>query len=567
MSAVEVKRWSYANRKYLFAGCCLLLMALFAAHSLAVGYSSDDGFIAFQYVKNLVQGNGLVYNVGERVEGYNNFLWLILLAGIARVFPSIKLLYISDALGIAFGCVTILLVCRFSRTVRNEDGPFVYLAGALLAVHSGMAAWATGGLETTLYAMLVFASAYAYLRFLRTGKDSVAVPVLFVLATLTRPDALLLFGVTLAHFTLFQLRTDRKLWLRTVLIWLIVFAALFAPYYLWRFAYYGYPLPNTFYAKLGGGNLKYFRGLAYITEYLKIYGVFVFIPALMLLFRRKRTVWIDYFALLIAAYFCYLIYVGGDGLAFFRFVVYISPLIYVLVQEGFANLYYGAKRLHTLNAVSRTAIALSIIAAFTFTMRQTVFPILFQSREQWYDPQSQLYFPGGNSHSYLWFDNYFVDRLAIAAEWIENNARPGALVAATPAGSIAYNMKNHKVIDMLGLNDEHIAHTKNDRIGAGRAGHEKGDGKYVLQRSPDYILMGNVAVFPFPLDEKTMREKLRLKSEHELWADPEFHQKYELRCVRLADQGLFQYFSFFQKKELGQPTQAINSRENTGNSR
>ena len=70
----------------------------------------------------------------------------------------------------------------------------------------------------------------------------------------------------------------------------------------------------------------------------------------------------------------------------------------------------------------------------------------------------------------------------------------------------------------------------------------------MLSRSPDYILMGNVAVLPYPLDEPLMARKLVLKSEHELWDNPEFHRRYELVSVRLADTGVFQYFSFFRKK-------------------
>jgi hypothetical protein len=103
---------------------------------------------------------------------------------------------------------------------------------------------------------------------------------------------------------------------------------------------------------------------------------------------------------------------------------------------------------------------------------------------------------------------------------------------------------------MLGLNDQHIAHVEVAKMGRGRAGHEKGDGNYVLSRAPDYILLGNVAVLPFPLDEKSMAKKLILKSEHELWANPEFHKNYELHCVRLGGGGAFQYFTFFQKKNL-----------------
>ena len=149
------------------------------------------------------------------------------------------------------------------------------------------------------------------------------------------------------------------------------------------------------------------------------------------------------------------------------------------------------------------------------------FPI-HPSQYQWYEPQSQLAFPGvGSDHHYAWFDNYFVDRLAIAAKWLDTHALPQAVVASTPAGSIAYHM-NLRVIDMLGLNDAHIGHTSTADLGKGRAGHEKGDGKYVLSRSPDYILMGNVAVLPYPVDKERMAKKLVRKSEHELWAEPRF---------------------------------------------
>jgi hypothetical protein len=190
-----------------------------------------------------------------------------------------------------------------------------------------------------------------------------------------------------------------------------------------------------------------------------------------------------------------------------------------------------------------------MVVSLAYTMRQTVFPLVFPKNQQWYEPHSELHFPGEASHPYVWFDNYFVDRLAVAAKWLEANAPEGAVVASTPAGSIAYHM-NHRVIDMLGLNDIHIAHTVNPRMGKGRAGHEKGDGKYVLSRSPEFILMGNVAVLSYPIDETTMADKLRLKSEKEIWNDAEFHKNYELECVRLADAGPFQYFTFYKRKGI-----------------
>jgi len=563
MKIEEIKGWATSHDKLLFSVGCVLLISIFVLHSLSVNYSSDDGYIAFQYVKNLLNGSGLVYNPGERVEGYNNFLWIMLLAGVQRLLPTVKLLHIADVLGITFGALAILMVCRFSRMVHQRVTVLSLLAGAFLALHSGLAAWATGGLETTLYAFLLFSASYSYVSYIRSGKNGFAVPVLFALAVLTRPDAVLLFGVTLIHASILHLK-DGKPSKAVIIKWVLIFLGIFLPYYLWRYAYYGYPLPNTFYVKLGGSSkTKYLRGVIYLLDYLKSYGTFVFIPVLVLLIRRRRQMWVDYFAALVGVYLLYLVYAGGDGLAFFRFVAYIAPLLYILVQEGFGDLYERANRIRFMPLAAKAALTLGLLLSLSVTMRQTVFPMVFETRMRWYEPHSQLSFPGTGDNHYLWFDNYFVDRQAIAAQWLEANAPAGALVASTPAGSIAYHLKDHNVIDMLGLNDVHIAHTKAD-LGKGRAGHEKGDGKYVLSRAPDYILMGNVAVLPFPLDDHSIEDKLILKSEHELWADPEFHKQYELKCVKLADTGVFQYFTFFQKRDLAAATASNLSNNNTG---
>jgi hypothetical protein len=144
-------------------------------------------------------------------------------------------------------------------------------------------------------------------------------------------------------------------------------------------------LPNTFYAKLGGsGSAKYFRGIRYLKDYFWGYGFFVFIAPLILLLRTPREVWIDYFALLTGGYLIYLVSVGGDGLAFFRFVTYIAPLLYVLVQEGIADLYRRAQQIRFFSFALKTALVLGVFVSLGFTMRQTVGPILFSSRVSWY---------------------------------------------------------------------------------------------------------------------------------------------------------------------------------------
>lgn len=45
-------------------------------------FLTDDAFISFRYARNLVEGHGLVYDLGEYVEGYSNFLWVLELAAL-----------------------------------------------------------------------------------------------------------------------------------------------------------------------------------------------------------------------------------------------------------------------------------------------------------------------------------------------------------------------------------------------------------------------------------------------------------------------------------------------------
>ncbi len=536
----------------------LVLPAAYVAHCLAVQYVSDDGYIAFQYVRNLLRGAGLVYNAGERVEGYNNFLWLMLLAGGQFLLPKIDLLRIAQGLGVLFGIATIVLALRFSERIHGNLWPFGLLGAAFLAAHPGLAAWATAGLETTVIAFLLLAGAVSYVTFLETGRNLWLPPVIFALAALTRPDGMVAFAVTSVH-ALFTLRKRTgKLVNREFVVWTALFAVIYIPYYIWRFNYYGYPLPNTAYAKVGVGIVQHLRGVAYLARYLAKYGGFVFLPAALLLLRKPRVVWRDYFAMLVAGQGLFIVYVGGDGLAFYRFVVYIAPVAYLLAQEGFADLDERVAREFAARPQRVVVVFSVLVSAISLgsTMNQSVGALVFPGWYRWYEPQSELSFPGrGSDHRYRWFDNYFVERLARAGAWLEANTPRSAVVASTPAGSIAYHM-DRKVIDMLGLNDLHIARSKGavgGIMGRGRAGHEKGDGKYVLSRSPDYILMGNVAVLPFPVDDATMARKLVLKSEHEIWADPEFHRKYERVCVPLSDRGLFRYFTLYKKKGASLP--------------
>src|SRR5450759_5187052 len=90
---------------------------LFAC-SLSVWYCTwDDSYIAFRYAQNLAKGLGLVYNAGQKVEGYTGFLWIFLLAGGTRITSNPILM--SKVLGLLFHLLTLLgcyFICRLLAT-------------------------------------------------------------------------------------------------------------------------------------------------------------------------------------------------------------------------------------------------------------------------------------------------------------------------------------------------------------------------------------------------------------------------------------------------------------------
>ena len=117
------------------------------------------------------------------------------------------------------------------------------------------------------------------------------------------------------------------------MLWLAPAAMIYLPYFLWRYTYYGWLFPNTFYAKTGGGVGQVIRGLAYARDFLLrpggIIGLLAVVPVLL---KRNRRTLVPFLTCFIWA--LYVVGVGGDGLAMYRFAVPVLPIWYMLSAEG-----------------------------------------------------------------------------------------------------------------------------------------------------------------------------------------------------------------------------------------
>jgi hypothetical protein len=256
----------------LFYAAVALILVAGIWHSARLATVNDDAFISFRYAQQLVNGNGLVYNPGERVEGYTNFLWTMLIAG-GMSFGADPV-DLSIALGIAFFAGTLLVASLLSRRL-NPAGigafPFIPLAALALVLHRDVNVYATSGLETSMQAFLL-TSLFATLVLRDDPRGFLHAGLILTAALLTRPDAAVAV-VAVAAFILLE----RKDVVRRFAWFALPLGLLFVPYWIVRWQYFGFFYPNAFYAKSIG--LPYYgQGWTYAWLYFSAYYSVVIVP-------------------------------------------------------------------------------------------------------------------------------------------------------------------------------------------------------------------------------------------------------------------------------------------------
>jgi arabinofuranosyltransferase len=442
------------GRAYAAVLMACLIVLLFL-HARSYNYVVDDAYISYRYARNLTEGNGLVFNPGERVEGYTNFLWVIFTA--VGMETGLDPVLLSKALGFIFAALTLVILYLYAGRVFGLRGPLRLLPGLLTAVSPAFAVWTLAGLETAFFAFLVTLAVLAHLDAVRRGRTPLGSSVALLLAALTRPEGLLVAAV------LFIDLLRRRPGAAGAGLWLLPLAAGYVPYFIWRYAYYGFLLPNTFYAKTGGGLDHVGRGLLYVRDFFVSPGGWVYLFALvpLLLGRDRRAA-----ALAVcAAWTGYVILVGGDGLAMYRFMVPIIPLLFLLAAGGAGEI------TARLSARWGTRAGAAVLACIIVAGAVSTFYPSISSPERDFVMEDRLRVQGN------WVP---------IGKWLRGYARPGESLAVTAAGALPYYSGLYTT-DMLGINDVHIAHRRMPEGGGRIAGHEKYDMDYVLGRRPTYI--------------------------------------------------------------------------------
>ncbi len=446
----------------------------------------DDAYISLRYARNLVRGQGLVFNPGERVEGYTNFLWtLILAAGLGAGFDGAHFAILACLI---LFVLELPLVARVSRRLTPESGgSFIPLASILLGGSYTFATYGTSGMETMLSAVLTT------LMIERALAGSIGLAGLAgILAVMNHPDGALLYlglGVALA----LDADSRRSLWRYG-----LPFTLLYVPYFVWRWQYYGDLLPNTYYAK--SGDLSYWRqGIVYLWASGLACGLWALLPlALHAVWRRPRHLLTRFAIFGVIPYVVYVAKIGGDFMLA-RLLVPVLPVFAVLAERGYRDILTEGKQLPRWISVGLLACA--VVPTHLIGWRSV----------KWYLSDERTFF----AVTQFWPEvtHLRMERVLAYRDIEAHGARP--LVGDFMVGLAGYD-SDLPMVDELGLTDRTVAHQPLAR--RGRPGHEKiASVAYLRSRG---VRLSYEPLFPDPYADMTVAHVRRQPFYLATW-DPE----------------------------------------------
>lgn len=310
--------WGSLNRATL-----LLPLAVFGIVLVRTAWLSDDAYITFRTVENFVTGFGLTWNPAERVQAYTHPLWMFLMSFAYYFTREMFLTPIAVSIAVSAGAMALLLM-GLSRTAAMG-----WIAAAALISSRAFVDYSTSGLENPLthFCLILFLIVYFSMKW--SPRILGLLCLITALGMLNRLDTALFYGPALLY-VLWDQRSVRA----------ILWAALGGlPIVLWEIfsvLYYGFPFPNTAYAKLGTGisdSAMFQQGLqffAYTWNHDAL--TLAVIAAGIVLTILRRDIKGIAIALGLVLYLVYIAKIGGDfmGGRFFTAPLFVAAALLTL---------------------------------------------------------------------------------------------------------------------------------------------------------------------------------------------------------------------------------------------
>ena len=501
----------------------VVLGLLFSSYSIY-----DDAYITYRYAENLEQGHGPVWNKGEKVEGCTSFAHMALNA--AAIRAGLNPARFSQALNVL--AMALIAALGYERLSRRQDrfGRWsACLFWLYFAIHPALFSWVYSGMETVLFVAICLAAILALERELQKNRLPLRTSVLVLIAALTRPEAMALGLVVGLCLLLFS--KGRRF--KNLAFYAAVAGAPFIYYFYWRFAYYGFFYPNTYYAKVGHLSLDlFFRGSSYLLRCLAGFVLPLGLIAL-LVGQLKKRIPLDFSTRLYMIFFGMFVFqvalTGGDYMAYGRFFLPALPIC-ILAMFGI------------LGGAGRPGDADPFFVRWLESAgprRSWIVLVLIVLAVHFANPMFYL------NHYKIKSGVELTKNWERQGKFLRRHLPEKAVIATSGIGAIGWFSKC-KVIDILGLTDKTIAHTDMP-TGIGLAGHEKFNNGYLLRRKPAVILVQNIlAEKPVTLVHFRKIQRFRVRAVRELLKDPAFERLYTFS--ELQADGL--YLTAFIRSDL-----------------
>jgi arabinofuranosyltransferase len=431
-------------------------------------YWLDDAFITFRYSLNLATGAGPVYNVGEAVEGYTSFLWMLLAAipfAVIQVKPA--LLAIK-----ALAFVASLWVLYRVWTFPSPTGSTRRWGVLILATQPVFILNCGDGMETPLFLVLMVECLLALQR--SPGRTSGTVVGLVTAGMiLTRPEALPLLValpalVWFAHREKPEQAGDVRDWLGG---FVVAGLGVVVVHEMFRWGYYGHPFPNTYYAKATGTQVERLAsGVRDISRFMfenpwrAPVAIWVALGFALVATRRlalrldsKVVLWLGALWLMIVFRVSFDLWSGSAAMGRHRFLAPLLVPLMILADEGARMLWRGTGRY--------VVVALCALCLY--------YNVTGHLNHEWSIGEYRKGLERGH--------------IALGT-WLRETYPPEILIAVGDAGTIPF-YSGMTTVDMWGLNDATIARLP------GAYGVKPGMPDYVMSRQPDVIVLWNQVEF------------------------------------------------------------------------
>lgn len=424
-------------------------------------------------MKNFANDYGFVYNIqGEKVEGFTSLLWTLIGASLYKLTGTMEIPLLVLNFLILFYTSYKLLIYIYENYTKDKIMIVLSLVTWLLI--PGYFDWTLISLlETGLWSSLITLTVLNLLEYKKNNKKfDLQFSFYLILLIFCRPESLLLvwFFIGLKFFiTFYYLKKDFKTSLISILIPSIVCIITLSLFLLWRYEYFGYLFPNTYYAKKGSSIVwQITKGIRYLVKFF-VYNLFVvlIIGWSILKFMKNRKFELDVFIFLsiIFIHLFFIIINGGDHFKLFRFCQPFMIIFWLLSVKLLSN--YKTQKKYTDYIVY-------IVIVFVTGQDN-----LIKELKLGYG-QIQYEFNIAKSEK--------EKSKELVSFFKENNVYPSQGVI--PAGGSAYGYNDYgKTIDLLGLNNVEMAHKDKDPKAYEVKNHASFNIEVFYKQRPDFLTL------------------------------------------------------------------------------